>query len=133
HVLAQPVALLSRLEDRTMRERALEEFGRERPNEAPEVLAEWFFKEEDARTLDVMDRRLLETAPAVRERTLERLLKNPKAGPRAFVWFAQRAATDEALRARLNPAILGRLVDAISWEELGAARSKVREMFDRTG
>jgi transcription elongation GreA/GreB family factor len=133
HVLAQPIALLSRLRDRTMRERALEEFARERPAEAPGVLAEWFFKEEDVRTLDFIDRRLAESDPVLRERTLEKLLKNPRTGPRAFVWFAQRASSDETMRARLNPAVLGRLVDAVTWDELGAARSKAREMFDRTG
>jgi transcription elongation factor GreB len=28
---------------------------------------------------------------------------------------------------------MGRLLDAVSWDELGTMRSKVREMFDRTG
>ena len=48
HVLAQPLALLGRLSDRTIRERALEILVREKPAEAPAVLAEWLFKEEDA-------------------------------------------------------------------------------------
>jgi transcription elongation GreA/GreB family factor len=133
HVLAQPLALLPRLSDRMVRERALEVLVREKPAEAPAVLADWMFKEEDGRTIDLIDRRLAEADPETRERTLDKLLKNPRSGPRAFVWFAQRAATDDAFRARLSPAILGRLLDAISWEELGGLRTKVREMFDRTG
>lgn len=133
HVLEEPLALLARLPDRTIRERALEILVRERPAEAPAVLAEWIFKEEDGRTIELVDRKLAEIDPATRERTLDRLLKNPRSGPRAFVWFAQRSATDDAFRARLNPAVLGRLLDAISWEELGGLRTKVREMFDRTG
>jgi transcription elongation GreA/GreB family factor len=133
HVLAQPLVLLPQLSDRTIRERALDLLVRERPAEAPAVLADWMFKEEDGRTIDLIDRTLAAADPETRERTLDKLLKNPRSGPRAFVWFAQRAATDDAFRARLTPAILGRLLDAISWDELGALRTKVREMFDRTG
>jgi transcription elongation GreA/GreB family factor len=133
HVLARPLDLLARLTDRTTRERALEILVREKPAEAPAVLAEWLFKEEDSRTIELVDRRLAEIDPVMRERTLDRLLKNPRSGPRAFVWFAQRSAADDAFRARLNPNVLGRLLDAISWEELGGLRTKVREMFDRTG
>jgi transcription elongation GreA/GreB family factor len=133
HVLAQPLALLGRLSDRTIRERALEILVREKPSEAPAVLAEWMFKEEDGRTIELIDRKLAEIDSVTRERTLDKLLKNPRSGPRAFVWFAQRSATDDAFRARLNPNVLGRLLDAISWDELGGLRTKVREMFDRTG
>jgi len=133
HVLAQPLALLPRLTDRVIRERALEIMVKERPAEAPAILADWFFKEEDVRTLEAIDRRLAEIEPDTRERTLEKLVKSPRAGPRAFVWFAQRSAQDDSFRARLNPAVLARLLDALTWDELGAARSKVREMFDRTG
>jgi transcription elongation GreA/GreB family factor len=133
HVLAQPLALLARLSDRTIRERAIEILVREKPAEAPAVLSEWMFKEEDGRTIELIDRKLAETDAATREKTLDRLLKNPRSGPRAFVWFAQRSSTDDAFRARLNPNVLGRLLDAISWEELGGLRTKVREMFDRTG
>jgi transcription elongation GreA/GreB family factor len=133
HVLARPLELLPRLSDRIIRERALELIAREKPSEAAAVLSEWMFKEEDGRTIEAIDRRLAEIDPAAREKTLEKVLKNPRSGPRAFVWFAQRAATDETLRAKLTPAILGRLLDAITWEELGGLRTKVREMFDRTG
>jgi len=133
HVLAQPLALFARLSDRTVRERAIEILVREKPAEAPAVLGDWLFKEEDARTIELIDRKLAETDAVTREKTLDRLLKNPRSGPRAFVWFAQRSATDDGFRARLNPNVLGRLLDAISWEELGGLRTKVREMFDRTG
>jgi len=38
-----------------------------------------------------------------RERTLDKLLKNPRSGPRAFVWFAQRSAT--AAHRRICPGL----------------------------
>ncbi len=133
HVLAQPLALLPRLSDRTMREKALGLVVAQTPAEAPAILSEWFLREEDGRTLEWMDRTLAELSPETRERTLARLLSSPRAGPRAFVWFAQKAAQDEGLRARLTPQVLGRLLDAVSWDELGSLRTKVREMFDRTG
>ncbi len=133
HVLARPLALLPRIQDRAIRERALEVIVKEKPREAPGILADWFFKEEDSRTIEAIDRSLAEIDPETRERTLEKLTKSPRSGPRAFVWFVQRSEKDESFRARLNPSILTRLLDALTWDELGAARSKVREMFDRTG
>ena len=133
HVLERPLALLPRLSDRTMRERALDLVASQRESDAPAILSEWFFREEDGRTLEWMDRKLAELSPETREKAHAKLLSSPRAGPRAFVWFAQKAAQDEGLRARLNAQILGRLLDAVSWDELGPLRTKVREMFDRTG
>ncbi|MGE5345734.1 MAG: GreA/GreB family elongation factor, partial [Acidithiobacillales bacterium] len=132
-VLARPLALLPQLSDRTIREKALGLVVARTPAEAPAILSEWFFREEDGRTLEWMDRTLAELSPETRERTHAKILSSPRAGPRAFVWFAQKAAQDEGLRARLTPQILGRLLDAVSWDELGPLRTKVREMFDRTG
>lgn len=133
HVLEKPLSLLPQLSDRTIREKALDLVVSRRPEEAPAVLHDWFFKEEDGRTLEWMDRALLQLSPEAREKTHGKILSSPRAGPRAFVWYAQKAAEDESLRARLNAQILGRLLDAVSWDELGTLRTKVREMFDRTG
>lgn len=133
HVLSRPLALLPQLGDRTMRERALELVLEQRPEEAPGILYDWFFKEEDGRTIEWMDRALAARAPEMREKTLAKLLSSPRVGPRAFVWFAQKAAQDETFRSRLTAQVMGRLLDAVSWDELGTMRSKVREMFDRTG
>ncbi|MFI5180409.1 MAG: GreA/GreB family elongation factor [Thermoanaerobaculia bacterium] len=133
HVLEKPLALLPHLPDRTMREKALDLVVSRRPEEAPAILHEWFFKEEDGRTLEWMDRALLQLSPVAREKTHAKILSSPRAGPRAFLWYAQKAGEDEAFRARLNAQILGRLLDAVSWDELGNLRTKVREMFDRTG
>ncbi len=132
-VLEKPLALLPQLPDRTMREKALDLVVSRRPEEAPAILHEWFFKEEDGRTIEWMDRALLQLSAEARDRTHAKILSSPRAGPRAFIWYAQKAGEDEALRARLNAQILGRLLDAVSWDELGTLRTKVREMFDRTG
>lgn len=127
-----PAPLLLQIGDRQTRERLLELYARKRPDRASIAIADWFFKEEDVRTIEALDRRLAEIDPDTHERTLDKLLKSPRSGPRAFLWFAQKATTDDALRARLTPNVLARLLDAVSWDELGASRSKVREMFDRT-
>ncbi|HKC25648.1 MAG TPA: GreA/GreB family elongation factor [Thermoanaerobaculia bacterium] len=129
----EPLPLLASLSDRVARERLLELFVAKRPADAPRVLSDWFFKEEDVRTIEAIDKRLAELDPAVRDWTLERLLKSPRQGPRAFLWYAQRAQSDETFRSRMNVQTFGRLLDAITWDELGAGRTKVREMFDRTG
>ncbi len=128
-----PLPMLGRIEDRLSRERFLEGLLSSRPDEGPRLVAEWFFREEDARTLDFIDRRLGEVDPPTREATLEKLLKSPRSGPKAFLWFGLRAAQDESFRARLTPTVLGRLLDAASWEDLGGGRAKIRELFDRTG
>lgn len=128
-----PVPFLSQVPDRLARERALEIHARRFPHRATEALAEWFFREDDVRTLEVIDRRLREMAPQERETLHDRLLKNPRHGPKAFFWYAQRAAEDDAFRARLSSAVLGRLVDAVGWSELAGVRTKLKEMFERTG
>lgn len=127
------LSVVARIEERQARERALELVLKVKGAEGPRLLADWFFKEEDSRTLDTLDRRLRELDPELREATLDRLQKSPRSGPRAFVWLAQKAASEESFRARLTPSLLSRLLDAVSWEELGALRTKVRELFDRTG
>lgn len=128
-----PLPMLGRIEDRLARERFLEGLLASRPEDGARLVAEWFFREEDARTLDLIDRRLAEVDPATREATLEKLLKSPRSGPKAFLWFGLRATQDDAFRARLTPTVLGRLLDAASWEDLGGGRAKLRELFDRTG
>jgi transcription elongation GreA/GreB family factor len=128
-----PLPMLGRIGDRLARERFLEGLLASRPEDGARLVAEWFFREEDARTLDLIDRRLAEVDPATREATLEKLLKSPRSGPKAFLWFGLRAAQDDAFRARLTPTVLGRLLDAASWEDLGGGRAKLRELFDRTG
>jgi len=128
-----PAPLLAQLSDRVLRERLLELHSQKYAGTTLGPLAAWFFKEEDVRTVEWIDRKLLALDPETRERTLDRLVKSPRSGPRAFVWYCQKATNDEAMRARLNPNALSRLLDAISWEELGATRTKVREMFDRSG
>ncbi|MBK8595819.1 MAG: GreA/GreB family elongation factor [Holophagales bacterium] len=128
-----PLPMLGHIEDRLSRERFLEGLLSSRPQDGPRLVAEWFFREEDARTLDLIDRRLAEVDPPTREATLDKLLKSPRSGPKAFLWFGLRAAQDESFRARLTPTVLGRLLDAASWEDLGGGRAKIRELFDRTG
>ena len=128
-----PLPMLGHIEDRLTRERFIEGLLSSRPQDGPRLVAEWFFREEDARTLDLIDRRLAEVDPPIREATLDKLLKSPRSGPRAFLWFGLRAAQDESFRARLTPTVLGRLLDAASWEDLGGGRAKIRELFDRTG
>lgn len=123
----------AKLADRQTRERALEIYEERYPDKAARTLADWFFKEEEGRTLDLIDKRLLALDPALREQSIDRLLKNPRLGPRAFFWFAQRAGGDESFRSRLTPSVLARLVDAVSWNELSGVRSRLKEMFDRTG
>lgn len=128
-----PLPMLGHIEDRLSRERFLEGLLTSRPQDGPRLVAEWFFREEDARTLDLIDRRLAEVDPPTREATLDKLLKSPRSGPKAFLWFGLRAAQDESFRARLTPTVLGRLLDAASWDDLGGGRAKIRELFDRTG
>lgn len=134
HLLPEePLSFLPRIVDRAAREALLLLYLEKKPAEGLQLLADWLFKEEDSRTLDLIDRRLAEGDPALRERTLERLLRSPKSGPKAFVWMVPRLAADDAQKAKIGPAVLSRLLDAVSWDELGAQRTKVRELFDRTG
>jgi len=94
-----------------------------------------FFKEEDGRTIEWMDRKLGELSPETREKVHGRS-SPPRAPAAAFVWFAQKAAQDEAFRARLTPQVLGRLLDACrgtSWAPSGRRSARCRPDRSRRG
>jgi len=129
----EPLPFVARLADRLARERALEATARRDAAGAVKLFSDWFMKEEDLRTLDLLDRKLEAADPALRGQLFDRLLKNPRQGARAFYWYMAKAGEDESLRTRLSPAVLSRLLDGLSWSELSAVRVKIREMFDRTG
>ena len=76
-----PLPMLGRIEDRLSRERFLEGSSSSRAEDGPRLVAEWFFREEDARTLDLIDKRLAEVDPSTREATLDKLLKSPAERP----------------------------------------------------
>ena len=59
-------------------------------------------RETDPRALELLADGLAQGAPRELDRLLDNLLAQPHRTPAAFVWLAERAAVDEALRSR-NP------------------------------
>ncbi|HEY0783653.1 MAG TPA: GreA/GreB family elongation factor, partial [Thermoanaerobaculia bacterium] len=75
---------------------------RERRQDWPTIFREVMARETDPRALDLLAEGVENGAPRELERFYDTLLAQPHRHPAAFVWFAERAAEHEALRAR-NP------------------------------
>jgi transcription elongation GreA/GreB family factor len=93
--------LFAGIEERLLRERAYA-MVRERRQDWTAAFREALAVESDPRALDLLADGLAQGAPRELERYVDGLLAQPHRNPAAFTWLAERAARDEALRAR-NP------------------------------
>lgn len=123
-----PLSLLSGIRDHTAREKALEAIRASRA-EWPEVFAEHFLHEEDARVLAALLRGL-EELPERRDELARKVLRSPRLAPRAFLWLAERLHGE----GKPVPATLFfALLDALRQEEFAPVRARVKEFFDPGG
>ncbi len=124
--------LLGGIVDRLLRERALVMIRERRPDWVA-VYRDHFAREEDPRVLDLIVEGLGDADPSGRDRLTDDVLAQPRRAPAAFVWLVERAAEDDALRAR-NPArLLQQLLVALSDPELSRFRTRLRPLADSGG
>jgi transcription elongation GreA/GreB family factor len=124
--------LLSGIEDRLLRERALVML-RDRRSDWPAVYREQFQREEDPRALSLMADALAEDGPEAWGRFVDDLLAQPRRLPAAFVWLAERAADDAALRGRAPLRLLQQILAAHSSDEFVGHRARIRPLLDSGG
>jgi transcription elongation GreA/GreB family factor len=112
------------IEDRLLRERAYT-MVRERREDWPNLFREAMSRETDPRALEVLAEGLAQGAPRELERLLDNLLAQPHRMPAAFVWLAERAAVDEALRARNPLRLLQQILASMSRDEFATYRQRL--------
>ena len=124
-----PRPLLAGIADRLLRERALT-MVRERRDDWPAIFRDLLLREEDPRVLSLLADGLAESDRAGLDRALDDVLAQPRRAPALFAWLAERAADDEALRARAPLRLLQQLLAALGNEELASYRARLRPLVE---
>jgi transcription elongation GreA/GreB family factor len=124
--------LFSGIDDRLLRERAYL-MTRERRADWPAVYREALARESDPRALDVLLGGLAQGAPKEVARFLDLLLAQPHRQPAAFVWLAERAATDEELRARNPLRLLQQILGNLLRDEFATYRMRLLALAESGG
>lgn len=127
-----PRRLISTLEDRLLRERALA-MVRERREDWIGVYRDAVARETDGRVLLLLFEGLRSGAPAERDKLIEEALSMPRRAPAAFVWLAERAAEDAALRDRNPLRLLQQILSALQDDSFSGYRARLLALADSGG
>jgi transcription elongation GreA/GreB family factor len=125
-------ALLAGLEDRQLRERALEKL-REIREDWPALYRDQVLRESDPRVLDLLTDALEAQKDEQLPRLLDAILSQPRKYPAGFVWLAERAAEDEALRSRSPLRLLQQILASISSADFSSVRPRLRALMESGG
>jgi transcription elongation GreA/GreB family factor len=129
---ADPVRLLSGVEDRLLRERGYTMLREYREDWAGVYLG-LLAQETDPRAIEVLIDGLGKGAGKDLDRFLDGLVSSPHRHPAAFVWLAERAATDEALRARSPLRLLQQILGSLTRDEFAAYRLRLLALAESGG
>ncbi len=128
----QPQRVFTGIEERLLRERAYA-MVRERREDWPAIYRDAMTKESDPRALDLLADGLAEGSPRELDRLLDGLLAQPHRSPAAFVWLAERAAVDEAMRSRNALRMLQQILTALSRDEFAIYRVRLLALAESGG
>ena len=106
---------------------------RERRADWPAVYRDMLARETDPRALDILADGLAQQAPKELDRFTDGLLAQPHRQPAAFTWIAERAAIDEALRARNPLRLLQQILASITRDELAPYRLRLLALAESGG
>lgn len=127
-----PRRLVSTLEDRLLRERALV-MVRERRDDWVGVYRDAATRESDSRVLNLLFEGLRSGAPAERDKLIEEVQSMPRRAPGAFVWLAERAIDDVSLRERNPLRLLQQILSALQDDTFSAFRTRLLALVDSGG
>jgi len=106
---------------------------RERREDWPAIYRDAMSKESDPRALDLLADGLAKGGPRELDRLLDSLLAQPHRNPAAFVWLAERAAVDEAMRSRNALRMLQQILTALSRDEFATYRVRLLALAESGG
>jgi transcription elongation GreA/GreB family factor len=124
--------LLAGLDDRVLRERALNQL-RARREDWPAIFRDQLLRESDSRVLNFLATSIGTEAPADLDRLFDDILSQPRKGPAVFTWMAERAAEDEELRGRNPLRLAQQILAAMASDDFGPYRSRLRALADSGG
>lgn len=128
----KPLQVFTGIEERQLRERAYT-MVRERREDWAALFREAMARETDPRALEVLAEGLYQGSPKDIDRIVDNLLAQPHRMPAAFVWLAERAAVDEALRSRNPLRLLQQIFTAMSRDEFATYRQRLLALSESGG
>jgi transcription elongation factor GreA len=131
---AQPLQLLSGIQDRSEREAALKAFWENRPELWTEIWSDWLLHEANPALLDHIATELDAAGESDSlDAALEAVFRNHPNHPQQFVWACEAMVGDQApesLRRKMTPSLLEKIPDALSRSEFGPIRGRVKTLLD---
>jgi transcription elongation GreA/GreB family factor len=124
-----PRAVILGIEDRSLRERAYV-LLREMRKDWPQQYAAALSREEEPKSLELLASALVEADAAAFDRALDTILSQPSKSPGAFLWLAERAARDEAIRAKSPLRLFQQILNGLGVTELAPYRVRLLALFD---
>lgn len=133
-LLKAPMAArtINQIQDRLLREKALKSAGEVHPD-WKKVYGESFFLEEDPRNLTLIFEKLEQSQSEIKDRLIDETLRNPRRHPRAFYWYIKKISESETLPDKANYSLLFQILDALTSDEFGTLRPRLKEQFDKGG
>lgn len=134
-LLTGPLAsrVVAAIPDRQLRERAITSVRETHP-EWPKVFGELFFLDDDPRILTMLAETLEKNGMTeIRDRLIDETLRYARRHPRAFHWYLKMASDSETLPPKANYGLLFQMLDALTHDEFGPVKARIREFFDKGG
>ena len=134
-LLSGPMAsrVVAAIGDKPLREKALGVVRQTHPDWT-KVYGEVFFLDDEPRFLTLIVNALEEAGQTdIRDRLIDETLRYPRRHPRAFYWYVKRLNDDPALSDRANYSLLFQILDALSSDEFGSVRARLKDLFDKGG
>ncbi len=119
-----PRSVISRIEDRALRERAYGLLREVRTDWPPHLLAA-LGREDDGRTLELLAGMVAEREPVALDRFIDSAIAQPHKAPAAFAWIVERAAGDAALRERAPLRFFQAILAALGAPEFASFRQRL--------
>ena len=126
---ADPVTLVTGIEDRALRERAIH-LLRERHENWHEPFARLLRTEPDTRSLAALYEALQTHDAVALARTVDDVLARPHTAPKFFLWICREVRKRAELDSKADFGLLRKLLDAQSHDAFKSYRAAVRDLFD---
>jgi transcription elongation factor GreA len=128
------LALLSGINDRSVRAEALEAIARTGADNWHSVWAEWFLHEESSQNLRSIATRLEgEGHSDALDQAIDAVFRNHANHAAQFIWSCETMTEEgcpESIRARMTPSLLEKLPDGFTRKEFSAFRSRSKALLD---
>ncbi len=127
-----PAGVLGAIGERALRERA-QQLVRDLRGDWPEVFVARLAQEEDPKLLDLLANELRDADDPRLIEFYDRVLSHPRKHAAAFVWMAERAASDDELVARKPMRFLQTLLASTHATELELFKSRFKKLLEDGG